>query len=99
MKQQLVFVSLLGIAMAGLSACKPDAGSTGTSAPEPENVVARVNGQAIVHRGRNAPQHKGKPVPLQFKTILYEGDRVELYRPLTLDPKEVRRLNAERQKR
>lgn len=47
MKQQLIFVSLLGIAVAGLSACKPEGGSADTSAPEPENVVARVNGQAI----------------------------------------------------
>lgn len=31
--------------------------------------------------------------------VLVDGDRVELYRPLKLDPKEVRRLNAERQKR
>lgn len=28
--------------------------------------------------------------------VLADGDRVELYRPLKLDPKEVRRLNAQR---
>ena len=31
--------------------------------------------------------------------VLREGDRVELYRPLKLDPKTIRRINAERQKR
>lgn len=30
--------------------------------------------------------------------LLKAGDRVELYRPLKLDPKEVRRLRAESQK-
>ncbi len=31
--------------------------------------------------------------------VLDDGDRVELYRPLKLDPKTIRRINAERQKR
>lgn len=31
-----------------------------------------------------------KPVPMD--TVLRERDRVELYRPLTVDPKEARRL-------
>lgn len=31
--------------------------------------------------------------------VLGDGDRVELYRPLKLDPKTIRRINAERQKR
>lgn len=30
--------------------------------------------------------------------VLRDGDRVELYRPLKLDPKTIRRINAERQK-
>lgn len=36
----------------------------------------------------------GKPVTLA--TMLREGDRVELYRPLQCDPKEVRRQRAAR---
>lgn len=32
-------------------------------------------------------------------TVLREGDRVEIYRPLLIDPKEARRLRAERAKR
>lgn len=31
-------------------------------------------------------------------TILKEGDRVEIYRPLTIDPKEIRRKRAVNQK-
>lgn len=31
-------------------------------------------------------------------TVLREGDRVELYRPLTVDPKEARRLRYKRQR-
>lgn len=33
-----------------------------------------------------------KPVPLD--TIVKDGDRLEIYRPLSLDPKEKRRLRA-----
>ena len=32
------------------------------------------------------------------ETILHEGDRVELLRPLQMDPKQARRLRAERAK-
>jgi uncharacterized protein len=35
----------------------------------------------------------GKPVTLDH--VLEEGDRVEIYRPLTADPKEARRRRAE----
>lgn len=31
--------------------------------------------------------------------VLRDGDRVELYRPLTVDPKEARRLRYKRQRR
>lgn len=34
----------------------------------------------------------GKPV--QRKHALHEGDRVELYRPLEMDPREARRLKV-----
>ena len=36
----------------------------------------------------------GKIVPLN--TLLTEGDRVEIYRPLLLDPKQIRKLKAKR---
>jgi len=32
--------------------------------------------------------------PVAPDTVLNEGDRVEIYRPLTIDPKEARRLRA-----
>jgi putative ubiquitin-RnfH superfamily antitoxin RatB of RatAB toxin-antitoxin module len=32
-------------------------------------------------------------------TLLHDGDRVELYRPLTVDPKEARRVRAEVRRR
>jgi len=36
----------------------------------------------------------GKPV--DRAEVLQEGDRVEIYRPLIIDPKEARRLRAEK---
>lgn len=38
----------------------------------------------------------GRKQPLQ--TVLREGDRVEIYRPLHVDPKEARRLRYKRAK-
>ena len=38
----------------------------------------------------------------QIKTLedgVSDGDRIEIYRPLTIDPKEVRRLRAARRKK
>jgi uncharacterized protein len=37
--------------------------------------------------------------PVTLATVLNDGDRVEIYRPLTRDPKDTRRLRAGRQKR
>ena len=33
---------------------------------------------------------------VSLDTMLRDGDRVEIYRPLTIDPKEARRLRAKR---
>lgn len=38
----------------------------------------------------------GKKCTLQ--TLLSEGDRIEIYRPLTIDPKVARRLRAQKKK-
>ncbi len=35
--------------------------------------------------------------PATLATVLSEGDRVEIYRPLTRDPKDMRRLRAKGQ--
>jgi len=37
--------------------------------------------------------------PVAADTTLKDGDRVELYRPLTIDPKEARRLRAAAKKK
>ena len=37
--------------------------------------------------------------PITQDTRLKEGDRVEVYRPLTIDPKEARRLRAAARKK
>ncbi|BAN50664.1 RnfH family protein [Metapseudomonas resinovorans] len=36
----------------------------------------------------------GKALPSPEQRLLEEGDRVEIYRPLLVDPKEVRKLRA-----
>ncbi|TPG64265.1 RnfH family protein [Ewingella americana] len=36
--------------------------------------------------------------PVKLTDILDDGDRIEIYRPLIADPKELRRLRAERSK-
>lgn len=36
---------------------------------------------------------------VQLNHLLHSGDRVEIYRPLTMDPKLARRLRAEKQKK
>lgn len=33
--------------------------------------------------------------PAQWTEVLHEGDRIEIYRPLVVDPKEARRRRAE----
>ena len=38
----------------------------------------------------------GKAEPAPGKRVLQDGERVEIYRPLKLDPKEVRRARAEK---
>lgn len=35
----------------------------------------------------------------ELSTVLKEGDRVEIYRPLTIDPKTARRLRAEKKRK
>ncbi len=54
--------------------------------PEIDLTVAKMGifGQALGTKGlKKAPEH-----------IMQQGDRVEIYRPLTSDPKEVRRKRA-----
>lgn len=36
--------------------------------------------------------------PEKLETLIKQGDRIEIYRPLTADPKEMRKLRAEKAK-
>ena len=65
----------------------------------PHNTTA---GQAVAMSGLVAAAGQpigigGKPVPAS--RVLRDGDRVELLRPLALDPREARRLRARVRKR
>lgn len=68
----------------------------------PENSIA---GDAIQNSGilTRFPELKLNEISLgifskkcSLDTVLKEGDRVEIYRPLTIDPKTARRLRAEK---
>lgn len=37
--------------------------------------------------------------PARLDAVVHEGDRIEVYRPLTVDPKEARRLRADVRRR
>ncbi len=37
--------------------------------------------------------------PVKLSDVVNDGDRVEIYRPLIADPKELRRIRAERSKK
>lgn len=37
--------------------------------------------------------------PMKLADIIADGDRIEIYRPLIADPKELRRLRAEKSKK
>lgn len=53
-----------------------------------ENAKMGIFGQSLGTKGLKAPAEH----------VLHTGDRVEIYRPLICDPKEVRRRRAEKSK-
>ena len=55
---------------------------------DPENVKMGIFGQALGTKGLKLPKEH----------VLQAGDRVEIYRPLIADPKEVRKRRAEKAK-
>lgn len=55
---------------------------------EIENAKMGIFGQALGTKGLKPPREQ----------VLQAGDRVEIYRPLQADPKEVRRRRAEKAK-
>lgn len=67
------------------------AGSTVAEALDASRVADQLEGRPL---SAFAVGIFGRVRPLE--TVLAEGDRVELYRPLTADPKEARRQRARR---
>ncbi len=55
---------------------------------ELDSVKMGIFGQALGSKGQGKPKEH----------VLHAGDRVEIYRPLIADPKEVRRKRAEKAK-
>lgn len=56
-----------------------------------------VESECAIRAGKLAVGIWSKPATLQ--TRLHDGDRVEIYRPLKIDPKEARRLRASKARR
>jgi len=82
--------------------------------PDAEHVLAvelaggATVGQAIAASGLLSLEPELARAPLEaglwnravaLDTAVREGDRIEVYRPLTLEPKEARRLRAELRRR
>jgi len=69
------------------------AGTTVFAAAEASGIAQNVDGLDLAHSALGV---FGKVVTDPQLRVLEEGDRVEIYRPLLADPKEVRRLRAEK---
>ena len=66
--------------------------------PDDATVADAINASGVY---KKYPETKGLPVGVFSKSVsldkrLRSGDRIEVYRPLTLDPKEKRRQRAEK---
>ena len=66
------------------------AGATVMQAIEASGLMAQVPGLQIDPARLGVFSHKAAP-----DQVLEDGDRVEIYRPLSLDPKEARRRRAQ----
>lgn len=84
-------------------ACSPRAGTAievEVALPAPATVFDAVRASGVLERypelsiGEPSVGIWGRACPID--TVLADGDRVELYRPLTMDPNEARRLRARR---
>jgi uncharacterized protein len=64
--------------------------------PEGSTVEDALAASGLAREPRQAVGIYGKAVP--ERTIVRDGDRVEIYRPLRADPKELRRLRAARRR-
>ena len=79
-----------------------EAREVGIELPGGANVLDAIRASGVLEAGGAVDVSTqtvgiwGRAVTLE--TRLAEGDRVEIYRPLRLDPKEARRLRARRRK-
>lgn len=70
------------------------AGSTLALAIEASGIAEHFDGLIVTDQNVGVYSR-----PATLATVLSHGDRVEIYRPLTRDPKDTRRLRARQQKR
>jgi putative ubiquitin-RnfH superfamily antitoxin RatB of RatAB toxin-antitoxin module len=82
-------------------ACSPDAGRAfemTLALPAPATVLDAIRASGVFER--HPELGLGEPLfgiwgrACAPDTVLADGDRVEVYRPLTMDPNEARRLRA-----
>jgi hypothetical protein len=64
--------------------------------PEGSTVEDALAASGLAREPRRAVGIYGKEVP--ERTIVRDGDRVEIYRPLRADPKDLRRLREARRR-
>ncbi len=70
------------------------AGATVEQAIIASGLLALVPGLKLAEAGAGIWNH-----PVALDALVREGDRIEVYRPLQVDPKEARRLRAEIRRR
>jgi putative ubiquitin-RnfH superfamily antitoxin RatB of RatAB toxin-antitoxin module len=70
------------------------AGATVEQAIVASGLLALVPGLNLAETGAGIWNH-----PVALDATVHDGDRIEVYRPLTIDPKEARRVRAEVRRR
>ena len=76
------------------------AGTTALEAVRISGIAGEFPGLEIesIPMGIFSTRLDGKKLPLPSKYVLQDGDRVEIYRPLTIDPKLARLARAARKR-
>jgi len=69
-------------------------GATVEQAIAASGLLARVPGLQVAEAGVGIWNR-----PVELGAVVREGDRIEVYRPLRIDPKEARRVRAEVRRR
>lgn len=81
-----------------LIALQLDEGTTALQAVQMSGIAGKIDGLdlSVVSMGIYSRLLDGRASPLPADYVLRDHDRVELYRPLQLDPKQARLLRAAR---